>query len=84
MKKNIHPHYYKNSHTTCSSCSTVYGIGSTVESMTVEVCGNCHPYYTGKYRVLDSTGRVEKFNKKYSKFLNTAVAPKEESSAETN
>jgi large subunit ribosomal protein L31 len=75
MKKNIHPTYY-NAKITCVSCNTTYEVGSTLETMSIEVCGNCHPFYTGKYRVLDSTGRVEKFNKKYANFLNVPKASK--------
>lgn len=49
---------------TCSSCKTVFTIGSTQPELTVEMCANCHPFYTGKEVLMDTEGRVEKFEKK--------------------
>ncbi|MFH0755432.1 MAG: 50S ribosomal protein L31 [bacterium] len=60
MKKNIHPKYFNKTKTTCI-CGAVYDFGSTKEIINVEICGNCHPFYTGNEKVLDTAGRIEKF-----------------------
>lgn len=62
MKKDIHPKYYNNAAITCS-CKAVFKIGSTQEKMEIEICSQCHPFYTGKKKVLDITGRVDRFKK---------------------
>ncbi len=64
MKKEIHPTIYSNAIVTCMSCSTVYTMPSTVESMQVELCAKCHPFYTGEKRFVDTMGRVEKFEQR--------------------
>jgi large subunit ribosomal protein L31 len=63
MKKDFHPKVHKDAKTTCVSCSSVYAIPSTVKDQQVEVCGNCHPVYTGEYRGIMSSGRVDRFRK---------------------
>lgn len=60
MKKDIHPTYFPNASVTCA-CGEVMTIGGTKEKLTVEICSNCHPFYTGNEKVLDAAGRVEKF-----------------------
>ena len=62
MKKNIHPKYYKNAKITCS-CGNVIVAGSTMPEMKVEVCSACHPFYTGKKKLMDTAGRVDRFKK---------------------
>lgn len=62
MKKDIHPKYYDPATITCS-CGAVFKIGSTREKMQVEICSACHPFYTGKKRITDTTGRVDRFKK---------------------
>lgn len=64
MKPNIHPTYYANATVTCSSCGNKFVTGSTKQSITVEVCYRCHPFYTGEHRFLDIKGRVDTFQKK--------------------
>lgn len=64
MKPAIHPQYYPASTFTCSSCHNTFTAGSTKQSVTVEVCYKCHPYYTGEHRFLDTKGRVDLFQKK--------------------
>ena len=59
MKKDIHPTYFKEAPIKCA-CGETYSIGSTKPSIGIEVCSACHPVYTGKGRVLDTAGRVEK------------------------
>ena len=65
MKKDIHPAY--NDATITCACGKIYHIGSTQEKMHVEICSNCHPFFTGKQKLIDTAGRVEKFRRKYRK-----------------
>ena len=60
MKKDIHPKYNDKAKTTCA-CGEVYDFGSTKGEINVEICANCHPFYTGNDKVIDTAGRVEKF-----------------------
>lgn len=60
MKSDIHPTYYPNATVTCV-CGNSFTVGSTKESIAVEICSNCHPFYTGTEKILDTAGRVEKF-----------------------
>ncbi|MSR22247.1 MAG: 50S ribosomal protein L31 [Gemmatimonadetes bacterium] len=63
MKQGIHPDY-KPAHIVCS-CGNVIQTRSTVEQLHVEICGVCHPFYTGKQKLVDTAGRVERFNRMY-------------------
>lgn len=63
MKADIHPTYYTKATATCA-CGAIYIVGSTKETITVEICAACHPFYTGLDKVLDTTGRVDKFKKR--------------------
>ncbi len=64
MKQGIHPEY-KEMTATCS-CGNVIKTRSTMsKNLTLDVCGKCHPFYTGKQRVVDTGGRVERFNKRF-------------------
>ena len=63
MKPKIHPKYYKDATITCS-CGNVFKVGSTVETLEVEICSACHPFYTGKKKLIDSAGQVDRFKKK--------------------
>jgi large subunit ribosomal protein L31 len=65
MKKDIHPQYTK-SLVSCA-CGHKFETRSTVESIQVEICSKCHPFFTGKQRLVDTAGRIEKFQKKYGK-----------------
>ncbi len=64
MKTDIHPKYRK-CVVTCG-CGETFETRSTRESISVEICSKCHPFYTGKQKFVDTAGRVEKFQKKYS------------------
>ncbi|MFO7598415.1 MAG: 50S ribosomal protein L31 [Candidatus Desulfacyla sp.] len=66
MKKGIHPEYYKT--TVRCACGNEFETGSTVKEMNVEICSKCHPFFTGKQKLVDSAGRVERFRKKYATF----------------
>ena len=64
MKKDIHPEYKKA--TISCVCGKVIETRSTKGDIKVEICSNCHPFMTGKQRIIDTAGRVERFNKKYA------------------
>jgi len=64
MKKNIHPKYI-DCVITCA-CGNKVHTHSTVEKISVDLCANCHPFFTGKQKIVDSAGRVEKFKRRYS------------------
>lgn len=63
MKEAIHPVWHETP-VRCMTCGTTWTTGSTVESLTVEICSNCHPFYTGEQRIVDTEGRVDKFMKR--------------------
>jgi large subunit ribosomal protein L31 len=65
MKKKIHPKFYDNAKVTCL-CGNTFTTGSTKTELRVEVCSQCHPFYTGKQRIVDTLGRVERFKKRYN------------------
>jgi len=63
MKNDIHPKYYTST-VTCA-CGNTFETGSTKKDLKVEICSQCHPFYTGKQRTVFTTGRVERFKSKY-------------------
>lgn len=66
MKSEIHPEY--NEINVACSCGATWKSGSTLsKDLHVEVCSSCHPFYTGKQKMVDTAGRVEKFNQKYGR-----------------
>lgn len=66
MKEKIHPQYYKDAKIICA-CGNVVTTGSTKKEIRVEICSKCHPFFTGKEKLVDTAGRVEKFRRKYEK-----------------
>jgi large subunit ribosomal protein L31 len=66
MKTDIHPTYFTDAKVTCA-CGAVFHVGSNVESFNVEICSNCHPFYTGQDKQLDTAGRAEKFKARAAK-----------------
>ena len=68
MKEGIHPEY--NKITVRCACGNEFESGSTAKEINVEICSKCHPFFTGKQKLVDSAGRVERFKKKYAKFNN--------------
>jgi large subunit ribosomal protein L31 len=72
MKDNLHPSY-KKAIVTCV-CGSVFETRSTGGNLKIEICSKCHPFFTGKQKLVDSAGRVERFNKKYAKKPAEAVA----------
>jgi large subunit ribosomal protein L31 len=63
MKKDTHPQYHTAAEITCT-CGNVMKVGSVKEKMHVEICSACHPFFTGKEKIIDTAGRVEKFKAK--------------------
>lgn len=63
MNEQIHPPYYEKARIVCASCNSVLVTGSTVPEMRVEVCSQCHPFYTGKQSLVDTAGRVDRFKR---------------------
>jgi large subunit ribosomal protein L31 len=64
MKEKIHPKFYTDAVVICS-CGNTFTTGSTKKELKVEVCSKCHPFFTGERRIMDTTGRVERFKKRY-------------------
>lgn len=67
MKKDTHPKYYETT-ITCA-CGNVIKTRSTVKDIHVEICSNCHPFFTGKQKLVDTAGRVDRFKKRYAKHV---------------
>ena len=63
MKRDIHPKYNDKAKVTCA-CGATFTVGSTMDEINVEICSQCHPFYTGNEKVLDTAGRVDKFKKR--------------------
>jgi len=66
MKKDIHPKYYNNSKVVCA-CGNTFTTGSTQSEIRTEICSACHPFYTGKQKLIDNQGRIERFQRMVSK-----------------
>ncbi len=77
MKDGIHPDYME-SRVICS-CGMTFVTRSTIPEIKVEVCSACHPFYTGKQKLVDTAGRVERFNKKYRRVLKAKGTSKADS-----
>ncbi|OGY43371.1 MAG: 50S ribosomal protein L31 [Candidatus Buchananbacteria bacterium RIFCSPHIGHO2_01_FULL_39_14] len=75
MKKNIHPEYYQDAKVTCA-CGNIFVVGSTLPEIRVEICSHCHPFYTGKQKLLDTARRVEKFQERLAKKTQVAAIRK--------
>ncbi len=64
MKEKLHPKYYPDARVICA-CGNTFTTGSTRKVLKVEVCSQCHPFYTGGQRMIDTGGRVERFKRRY-------------------
>lgn len=65
MKTKIHPEYHPAALVTCS-CGATYITGATKPELKVEICNQCHPFYTGEQRIVDTEGRVERMRRRYN------------------
>lgn len=63
MKKDIHPKYDIKTKATCA-CGAVFEVGSTMPEISIEICSQCHPFYTGNEKVMDTAGRVDRWSKR--------------------
>jgi len=77
MKSDIHPQYFPEAKVHCA-CGNKFTIGSTKPEFKVEICSNCHPFYTGKEKLLDTAGRVEKFKARRTKAAEKPKAAKKQ------
>jgi len=66
MKKDIHPKYYPKAKVQCA-CGNTFEVGSTKEKIDIEICSQCHPFYTGKEKLVDAMGRVQRFKTRLAK-----------------
>ncbi|MDO8676727.1 MAG: 50S ribosomal protein L31 [Candidatus Azambacteria bacterium] len=66
MKEKIHPEYFPKAKVKCA-CGNAFTVGSTKPIINVEICSKCHPFYTGKNKIIDTAGRVERFKKRLLK-----------------
>jgi large subunit ribosomal protein L31 len=75
MKKDIHPKYEDKAKVICA-CGNSFTVGSTVPEIHIELCSACHPFYTGKQKLVDTAGRVDKFKQRAAKQTAAAKASK--------
>lgn len=75
MKKDVHPKYFEGAVIQCA-CGNKMKIGTTKESVKVEICSNCHPFYTGSQQLIDTAGRVERFKARQAKAVETPTKKK--------
>ncbi len=76
MKKDIHP-VYQEARVICA-CGETFVTRSTKKEIRVEICSKCHPFFTGKQKFIDTAGRLERFQRRYTKKAKTAEAPKQQ------
>ena len=79
MQEAIHPTYYPKAKVSCSGCGREFTVGSTAKEIRVELCSQCHPFYTGKQKLVDTAGRVERFQARAAKAAKTAKAKSKDS-----
>ena len=65
MKPDIHPQYFSDARVTCV-CGNTFTTGSSKKELSVDICSECHPFYTGKQKLIDTEGRIERFKKRYA------------------
>lgn len=75
MKKDIHPTYYPKAKIICA-CGNSMTVGTTTEEIHIDICSQCHPFYTGKQKLIDAARRVEKFQTRTSQQVATAATRK--------
>jgi len=80
MKIGIHPKYH--TATVTCACGNTFEVGSTREELRVEICSACHPFFTGKKKIVDTAGRIERFKRRYAKSEGAYKVKGEEAKAE--
>ncbi len=73
MKEGIHPEFHE-SKFHCNGCGAQFTVGSTSPEMRVVICSNCHPFYTGKQKFIDTQGRIDRFKARYDKMKKAPAA----------
>lgn len=68
-KSNTKLSFYPNATAKCTNCGSIYTYGSSIETLSIEICGNCHPFYTGKAVLVDTAGRIDKFQNRLTKVV---------------
>ncbi len=76
MKADIHPKWYSEAKVACA-CGNTFTVGATLPEINVEICSNCHPFYTGQLKFVDTAGRVEKFRVRQSAQITKKVSKTE-------
>jgi len=82
MKKGIHPNYEETKYTCI--CGNSFKVGSAKKDVKIEICSNCHPFFTGEQRFVDTAGRVDKFKKKYGNVGYTKTKKSKDDKDEAN
>lgn len=77
MKEGIHPPYHPQATVHCA-CGNQWTTGSTAAQLEVEICSKCHPFYSGKDKIIDTSGRVDKFKKRQEKSLKKVIRAKKQ------
>lgn len=75
MQKNIHPQYYPEAKVKCA-CGNQSSVGATIPEIKIEICSKCHPFYTGREKIVDVKGRVERFKKRLEKTAKKTTSKK--------
>lgn len=70
MKEKIHPKYYAGARVICA-CGNIFTVGATVPEIKVDICSQCHPFYTGEQRIVDTAGQVDRFMKRLERTADT-------------
>jgi large subunit ribosomal protein L31 len=70
MKAKIHPKYYPEARIICA-CGNTYTVGSTAPELKIDICSQCHPFYTGEQRIVDTAGQVDRFMKRLERTADT-------------
>ena len=73
MRKGIHPNWFPDAKIVCLSCGKTWTVGSTKPELRLDICSNCHPFYTGEQRIVDTEGQVDRFMKRLEAHSNVAV-----------
>lgn len=80
MKAKIHPEYYPEARVTCA-CGNTFTVGATVPELKIDICSQCHPFYTGEQRIVDTAGQVDRFMKRLERTADTVESIKAQQEA---
>ncbi len=80
MKAKIHPKYYPDARVICA-CGNTFTVGATVQELKIDICSQCHPFYTGEQRIVDTAGQVDRFMKRLERTADTVESIKAQQEA---